>query len=130
MEITPVMPENDTRADKWVISDGSQDVAVIWRDPQYQVGRVEIFANATVGQYLQILRLAASHVRNFRRYRRVSAIGGAGFRSYSDPGLTDQDSEDLMHWSAIDPSVQSMTIGQLRDCLIYYGVQLEEVVTV
>lgn len=83
-------------------------MAEIYLDYARQVDGVVLYENTSEELQLNVLRLAASHVRQFVKNRTTSIFGGIMSVEHRDRSLTPYDSDRLMDFEAIPPEVQEM----------------------
>lgn len=91
----------------WIVSEGKNLVAEIYLDYCDQVDEVVLHADSSDEIQLQVLRLAASHARQFVKDRRVPGIGGP-LAADCGCSLTAFDSYRLMDFERITEQIQQL----------------------
>jgi hypothetical protein len=89
----------------WLALQGDIQVAEIYLDHRDQVDEVVLYAETSEELQLDILRLAASHVMQFVKYRINSVFGGLMTAEYSNKNLTSMDSSRLMNFAMIPEEI-------------------------
>lgn len=82
--------------------------AEIHLDHWEQTDQILIAADAAEEVVLDTLRLAASHVRQYARNRRVAAFGGLMVAEYGNHNLTEADSDKAMDFDLIDDEIRAL----------------------
>lgn len=89
----------------WTIFQDGVPIAEIHLDYLDQVREVVLYADASEAVRLEVLRLAASHVRQYVKNRAVGVMGGIIIGEYRNNDLTSYDSQRLMNFAAIPPEI-------------------------
>lgn len=92
----------------WNISKGKKPVAEIHLDYWDQVDEIVLYADSSDDVQLSVLRLAASHVKQFVKNRRAPAMGGLMVAKYRNNDLTAFDSRRLMDFGLIPEEIQKL----------------------
>jgi len=83
-------------------------MAEILLDPWDQVDEIVLYADSSEQVQLEVLRLAASHTRQYVRYRTTPAFYGLMVTEHQNHDLMREDSDRFMDFSAIPQEIQEM----------------------
>jgi len=92
----------------WAVSKNGKPVAEVYLDYHDQVDEVVLYANTSAQVQLDILRLAASHVRQYVRHRSRVPFSGLVTAKSNDRSLSKSDSRRLMHFAAIPKEILTL----------------------
>lgn len=112
----------------WTIFQDGVPVAEIHLDYLDQVREVVLYADASKTVQLEVLRLAASHVKQYVKNRRVPVMGGIMEGEYRNDNLTSFDSQRLMDLAVISPEIKKMDREAIIKAL--YQLQIDVVVAI
>lgn len=118
-----------SRSHSWLIDQGGGAyVGEILLDPWDQVERVLVSSTASEVHKLEVLRLAATHVRRYVRFRTTTAFGCLMKAGHRNPALTREDSDRIMLAADVPNDIKAMSHITLTTKLLELNVDVVVVV--